>query len=317
MASLYDQSFNKEAWLKLGVVVIAVGVFALLVYGSVEAHRRFVSVPHLLAERHQEPVGTPGRITTQITQLGAEAVDTLALDVRDKGQEAGHRRKSVELLSGIDDPRVLPVLGEALADPDLGVRLAAVAGVARSGNAGGAALLWKAIEGAEEWPRHRMIVALGLVAAGDDIERLLKRATDSHGQERLLYAWAAGQAQRRKTDVDQVGRLPPAAPPEDDVQERVMQAKVDELIAKVQAGTDLANTSLELARATAVEFGTWNYAHQISFQTIAVYGPMALRGTARMEDVPVPLRLRDRKAADEPGLQLAPTKVVPMPTATP
>ena len=316
MASLYDQSFNKEAWLKLGLVAVAAGVAALLVYGSVEAHRRFVSVPHLLAERHQEPVGTPGRITTQITGLGAEAVDTLALDVRDHGQIAGHRRKSVELLSGIEDPRVLPLLGEALGDPDLGVRLAAVAGIARSGKAEGAALLWKAIETAEDWPRHRMIVALGLVAAGADIDALLKRTEATRGQDRLLFAWAAGQAQRRKTDVDQVGRVPPAAPPEDDVQELKMQDDVDMLIAKINKGTDLAASCLELARATAVEFGTWNFAHQISYQTIAVYGPMALRGTAKMEAVPMPLQLKDRPVADEGGAALAPA-AVPAPASAP
>ncbi len=283
MASLHDQSFNREAWVRLGLVAVAVLGVGGLIFGSVVAHRRLVEVPRLLEARHSEPVGNPGRVTTQIAQLGAEAVETLTDDVRDTKRPASERRKSLEVLSGIDDARVLPLLGEALQSEDVGLRLAAVAGVARHGKPAGAELLWALLPKVDEWQRQRVIIALGLVATGDHVAKLVASAAATSGDERVLFAWAAGQAQRRSTDLDQIGRLPPAPPPQDDDDERRIQAEVDAVLASLAAGEALAENGLKLARLTAIEFGTWDQAHQISYQTIAVRGPMALRGGARIE----------------------------------
>ncbi len=295
MASLHDQSFNREAWVRMGLVAVAIVGVGGLIFGSVTAHRRMVEVPRLLEARHSEPVGNPGRVTTQIAQLGAEAVETLTDDVRDGKRPVAERRKSLEVVSGIDDPRVLPLLGEALQSDDVGLRLAAIAGVVRHGKPAGADLLWATLPKVDEWQRQRVIIALGLVAAGGDIAKLVTSATATSGDERVLFAWAAGQAQRRKTDLDQIGRLPPAPLPQDDDDERRIQAEVDAVLTSIAAGEAVAENGLKLARLTAIEFGTWDQAHQISYQTIAVRGPMSLRGGGKIE--------RDRPSGPQ-GLEL-------------
>lgn len=297
MASLRDQSFNREAWLKLGFVATGGGLLAGLIYLSVRAHHHFVEVPHLLEARHDDPVGHPGLVTTSLAKLGAEAVDTLIGDL-DGANEGTKRRKSIEILSGIRDPRVLPALEAALGDKDIGVRMAAVAGIARYGDEAGAASLWKALEGADDWFSQRVIIALGLVVGPTGIQTCLERANATTGHDRHLFAWAAGQAQRRVKDRDQIGRVPPAPMPKDADDEVRIQAEVDLILAEVDAGPVTAELALRLAQSTAVEFGTWNYGHQISYQTLAVSGPLALRGTARMDAVPVPVR---RKKAALPG----------------
>lgn len=309
MASLRDQSFNREAWLKLGFIAAGAGLLVGLVYLSVQAHHAYVEVPHLLENRHAEPVGHPGRVTTSIAQLGAEAVDTLIHDL-DGDNEGAMRRKSLEILSGIQDPRVLPALASALADEDLGVRMAAIAGIARFGDEAGAAPLWTALENAGDWISQRMIIALGLVGGEADIDRLVARANETQGHERHLFAWAAGQAQRRKTERDQIGRVPPSPAPVDTDDELRIQAEVDALIVELDAGPVTRENALRFAQRTAVEFGTWDYGHQISYQTLAVAGPLVLRGTARMDAVPVPVR---RKKAVPPAGAGSPATPAPTP----
>jgi hypothetical protein len=294
MASLRDQSFNREAWLKLGGIGALAGLLAGLVYLSVLAHERFVSTPRLLEDRHRDPVGHPGMTTASIAKLGAAAVDTLIADLG-AGVEAGKRRKSIEVLSAIDDPRVLPALRQALTDADLGVRVAAIAGMVRHGDRAAAADLWAALEGADDWLGERLIIALGLIGAEADGARCLARANAARGRERQLFAWAAGQIARRATDRDKIGRLPPAPRPETEDDERRIQAEVEELLAACAAGPVTPALALALARKTAVEFGTWDIAHQIGFQTLAISGPLALRGVARIDAV-----ARPRPAARQP-----------------
>ncbi|MEY3011843.1 MAG: hypothetical protein RIT45_578 [Pseudomonadota bacterium] len=289
MPSLRDQSFNREAWLKLGFVAAGGGLLAGLVYLSVQAHHHYVEVPHLLENRHSEPVGHPGRVTTSIAQLGGEAVGTLIDDIGSES-EGAKRRKSLEILSGIEDPRVLPALAAALSDPDLGVRMAAIAGIARHGDPKGADALWKALDSAGDWLSQRIIVAIGLVGADADVDKCVERANATRGHERHLFAWCAGQGQRRQKERDQIGRTPPAPAPVDADDEVRIQAEIDLLINELDAGPVNRDSALRFAQRTAIEFGTWDYGHQISYQTIAIAGPLVVRGAARMDAVPVPVR---------------------------
>jgi hypothetical protein len=288
MASLRDQSFNREAWLKLGFILMAGGVAALLIFFSVQAHHNYIEIPRLLSARHDEQVGFPGRVTTSIMQLGPEAVPTLITDLA-VGVDSALRRKSIEMISGISDPRVLPALIAVLYDEDVGVRMAAISGMVRLGDPGAAASLWKALETADDWFSQRVIVAIGLVGGPAEVEPCLSRANKTTGQRRHLFAWSAGQLQRRQTERDQIGRVPPAPVPEDYDHEGRIQGQVDAALAELDAADVTAERALAFAQLTAVEYGTWNQGHQISYQTIAVNGPRVLRGIGKIDGVPKPV----------------------------
>ena len=114
MPALSDRSFNPKAWGKLGLYAIGLIILAVLVWASSIFYEKMVENPRLLEKRFHDPVGRVGMTSTRIAHLGAEAVPTLVGDMS-RGS-AAERSKSLELLSGIDDPRVVPTLAQALRD---------------------------------------------------------------------------------------------------------------------------------------------------------------------------------------------------------
>lgn len=309
MAALRDRTFNKGAWARLGLVGLGLIAVVIVIYISVGVHRHYVEVPRLLAQRYVDPLGHPGRATTQIANLGGKAVDTLLADLA-PGKNAQNRSKSLEILSAIDDPRVVPALVAALKDPDLGLRLAGLAGLARTQRSDLTKHLWPHTSAKNGFFRHRAIVALGLVSGADEVPKLLKAAKETSGRDQLLLVWAAGYALRRAKLKDRGSARVRPMDLKDAAHERAVQQEVNELRAKLQRdGIDEAGAE-RLAELVTVDFGTWNLNHQISYQTIMVSGPMALRGLAR---IPAPKKV-DPKAktakkkgdapAAMPGLKL-------------
>ena len=282
MPSLRDTTHNALNWRRLGGAGLILGGLGLLVWLSVLAHQVFISTPRLLEMRHDDPVGHTGLATTQVTGLGSDAVPTLLDDIKtNKSQRT--RSKSLELLSGIDDPRVVPTLAAALVDPNMGIRLAGLAGLARTGDPKAAAHLWPMMKEPEDMLRHRAIVALGLVADEADARRLLQETAKSGGYDKLLLAWAAGFALRRLELTERFAIVKPSPPYDTPEEVAQLQSAVTEVHAAIRAGEELEANARKLSELTTVSFSTWNYAHQIGFQTVAVRGPRAVRGLARIE----------------------------------
>jgi len=259
-----------------------IGGLGVLVWLSVQAHHHFIAKPRLLDMRHVDPVGRTGIATTQVTGLGGEAVPTLMDDLK-SNNSARTRSKSLELLSGIDDPRVVPALAAALGDPNLGIRLAALSGLARTGNPLAVPHLWPLLEHGEDMFRHRAIVALGLVVDADGASKLLAEIGKSTGHDQLLMAWSAGFALRRLELTERFAMVSPGPPYDSPSEAAELQSKVDEVHAAIRAGTELEANARKLSELTTVSFTTWDYAHQIGFQTLAVRGPQGVRGLARMD----------------------------------
>lgn len=288
MPSLRDRSFDKHAWQRLAIVVLVLACIGGGIYLSTVVHRDWVTRPKLMKDRHKEATGTPGMVTTQITQLGSAAVPVLLGDI-DKTHTISERTKSLEMLSAIDDPRVLPALIAALSDSNLAVRMAAMAGLARSANPGGFEPLWKLNNDDSDLVRQRAYVALGLVAAPEHVDRLIAAGDNLSGADKLLLYWAAGQAQRREA-ASKKGELarPVSAPlPKDEAEADRLAADITEIKRKVAVGEgDKRDVAKELARLTSVSYTTWNFAHQIALQTIAVHGPNSIRTLGRIDRDP-------------------------------
>ncbi len=282
MPSLRDRSHHAVNWRRMGGVgAILVGL-GLLVWLSVLAHHHFISMPRLLDMRHDDPVGRTGMATTQVTGLGGDAVPTLVDDLK-PGTSSRNRSKSLELLSGIDDVRVVPALAASLKDDDLGVRLAALAGLARTGDIRAAAHLWPLVAHQDAMLRQRAIVGLGLVVKAEGAKKLLAAVGKSSGQDQILLAWAAGFALRRLELTERFAMVPPGPEYDTLAEAAELQAKVNEVHAAIRAGTELAENARKLSELTTVSFTTWDYAHQIGYQTLAVRGPSVVRGLARMD----------------------------------
>ena len=290
MPSLRDRTFDRQAWIRLAMVLCVLGMIGGGVYLSTVAHHEFVQKPRMLKSRHTEPVGTPGMATTQITKMGTEAVPVLLNDVK-PDKPLMERQKSLELLSAIDDPRVLPELLKAMNEKDIGMRLAAMAGMGRRGKADALPHLWKLKDEESDLLRHRVYVTMGLVAATADVPKLLDEADRSGGTDRYLLYWAAGHVQRREDAAakSEYARPIPAPIPEDAAGEKKLRDEISDIkkriVAKDGKREELAK---ELARLTSVDFTTWDYAKQIAHQTIAISGPGAIRGLARIDRDPKP-----------------------------
>ncbi len=278
MPALSDRSFNPKAWGKLGLYAIGLGVVATLVWASSIFFEKFVENPRLLEKRFNDPVGRVGMTSTRIAHLGSAAVPTLVGDM-ERGS-AAERSKSLELLSGIDDPRVVPTLAAALKDGDAGVRLTALAGLGRTGKTEAAAVLWTLTQSDDDMLRLRAIIALGLCGNESDLAKLIKAAQATDGQERSLFAWSAGRLQRRlaslKANADKpeiAGYVPPAPEYTSDEQIHARQVDIDVLLADIEAGKDILQNGVKLNELTDVGFATWNQGHQIAVQVLAVRGP--------------------------------------------
>ena len=139
--------------------------------------------------------------------------------------------------------------------------------------------------------RHRAIVALGLVADDDNARRLLEETTKTGGYDKLLLAWAAGYALRRLELTERFAMVQPSPPYDTPEEVAQLHSAVTEVHAAIRAGKELEANARKLSELTTVNFSTWNYAHQIGFQALAVRGPTAVRGLARIERVikPQPL----------------------------
>lgn len=284
MPALSDRSFNPQAWRKLALVAVGLGVLVALVVLSRQAYEAYVETPRLLDRRFDDPPGRVGMASTMVSDLKERAVPTLIADLESK--DAQRRSKAVELLSSIDDPRVVPTLAKVLKDPDLGVRMAALGGLARTGKAEAAAVLWPLTETQDDFLRMRAYVAIGVVGTPADADRLLtKELPQLQGQERYVAAWAAGRILRRIELNDPKRYVPAAKNPETDEESRAMQAQVDAALAEIDAGRDLAVNAKKLDELTDLGFSTWDVSHQVSAQILAVTGPMALRRAGGAQDL--------------------------------
>ena len=128
--------------------------------------------------------------------------------------------------------------------------------------------------------RLRAIVALGLCGGDADVAKLVAAAQAITGQERALFAWAAGRLQRRlaslKLNADKpeiAGYVAPAPDYTSDEQIHARQVDVDVLLADIEAGKDILQNGVKLNELTDVGFATWNQGHQIAIQVLAVRGP--------------------------------------------
>jgi HEAT repeat protein len=276
MPALSDRSFNPQAWRKLALVAVGLGVLVALILASRWAFEAYVETPRLLDRRFDDPPGRVGMASTMVADLKERAVPTLIADLA--SEQPQRRSKAVELLSSIDDPRVVPTLAKVLKDPDLGVRMAALGGLARTGKAEAAAVLWPLTESHDDFLRMRAYVALGVVGMPADADRLLtKELPQFQGQERYVVAWAAGRILRRIELNDPKRYVAAAKSPETDEDSQRIQAQVDAALAEIDAGRDLALNAKRLDELTDLGFSTWDVAHQVGAQVLAVTGPMSLR----------------------------------------
>lgn len=290
MASLRDRTFDRQAWVRVAMVFGVFGVIGGLIYGSTVAHHELIQKPRMMKTRHSEPVGTPGMATTQITRMGSEAVPILLEDMG-ASKPLFERQKSLEMLSAIDDPRVLPVLMGALNERDIGMRLSAIAGLGRRGKPDAFDGVWKHRDDENDLIRHRIYVLMGLIAAESHVPTLLDEADKLTGKDRNLLYWAAGYVLRR-IDSDKRGDFarPVRGPePEDHAGEQKLIADIIEIkrkiVAKEGKREDLAK---ELSRLTSTDFTTWNFGKRIAHQTIAISGPGAIVGMAKIDYGPKP-----------------------------
>ena len=234
MASLRDRTFDRESWIRLAMVLGVLAAIGGGIYASTVAHHEFVQKPRMMKSRHTEPVGTPGMATTQITKVGTEVVPVLLQDMQ-PDKPLMERQKSLEMLSAIDDPRVLPILLKALGEKNIGMRLAALAGLARRGKPDSFDALWKLREEESDLLRHRCYVVLGLVAQESQIPTMLDAADKLDGTDRHLLYWAAGYTQRRQ-DAAKQGRFarPIKAPePENVAGEKKLRDEIKKIKARI------------------------------------------------------------------------------------
>lgn len=274
MPALSDQTFNPTAWTRLSLVALGLSALAGLIWGSSIFYDHYVEAPRQLGRRFDDGVGRVGSSTTRIAKLGAKAVPVLLGDL--DAAEPRQRSKALELLSAIEDPRVLPALALGVKDPDIGVRLAGVSGLARTGNPEAAVTLWLLADGADDFVRPRAIVALGVIGAQADADRLLLEAVKTDGGERYLLAWSAGRILRRLERMKDKGFLPAAPVPVGDADAQRIQMEVDLIKVSIDAGQDLPVHARRLNEMTDLGFATWDLSHQIAAQVLAVHGPLSV-----------------------------------------
>jgi hypothetical protein len=300
--ALADRSFNPKAWARLGLVALGLAAVALVVWATTFWHEDAVEVPRLLEKRFEDPPGRVGNTTTRISKLGAKAVPTLVGDL--KSTTVSERAKALELLSTIDDPRVVPALASALQDADTGVRLTAMAGLARTGKREAAKALWTLVENPSDLIRLRALVALGLTGGPDDAAKLLADLAKVTGHERYVQAWAAGRIHRRA--VAQNGYLPAAPDGMDDAAEQRIQGEVDTVLQALDKLEDPLGNAKKLSQLTDVAFATWDQGHQLAVQTLAVLGPLAVRRSTGESAVAAP-------PPTQRALDLKPERLAPVP----
>lgn len=303
MPALSDRSFNPGAWRKLFLVAVGLAGVAGLVWLSSWVHQTYVEAPRLLAKRFEDPLGRVGTTSVLVSELGPAAVPTLLQDLRSKSP--AERSKAAELLSTIDDPAVAPALGKALQDGDVGVRLAALGGLARTGKTESAQHIWPMAESPEDLLRLRALVALGVVGSQADADRLLdKEFPRVQGQERYVVAWAGGRILQRLERNDPKGYVPAAPTPVSDADAERIQAEVNAVLAALDAGKDVRANAKRLDVLTDIGFGTWDVPHQVAAQVLAVNGPIALRhvgGSLEMAPpTPAASRLQLQRPIAEP-----------------
>ncbi|HAN32544.1 MAG TPA: hypothetical protein DCQ06_13190 [Myxococcales bacterium] len=302
MPSLRDRTFNSGAWARLAMVAGGLGIIGGLIYVSVHLHERHVRLPHLLSQRHSEPVGYPGMATSQLAHYGGEAVDTLLADL-DPKFTVEQRSKSIEILSAIDDPRVIPALVAALKDSNLTIRIAALAGIARTKRPELTQHLWPLTEIKDAFLRQRAIIAIGLISTEPQHPKLRELAKEVAGAERLLYAWALGYSILRAKLTDPATQRVRPLTIRDDAHASDVQAEVDSLH-ELFATKGVSNEAAErYAQLITVDFGTWNLAHQMSYQTVVMGGPTRTG------------RVRYIEKVQESGLE--PNNAKPLPTQRP
>jgi hypothetical protein len=282
MPSLRDTTFSAIAWKRLAVVAGGLATLGLIVWLSVDFHRNKVELPRLMKMRHIDPLGHAGLVTAQITGLGELAVPTLLEDLSPE-RPASARSKSIELLSGIDDPRVIPTLGGLLRDKSPGVRIAALSGLARTARPEAAEVLWPQLDEPSGFFRYRAIVVLGLVVDEKGVERLYAEARKVKSVDRYLLCWAAGYASARHELTEKFASVKVASAYDRGSEARALQTQIDEIHGALDRLEDLPVNCRRLSALTNVGFQTWDFAHQIGYQVLAAQGPISLRGLGAID----------------------------------
>jgi hypothetical protein len=314
MPSLRDRTYDATARKKFAIVLLFFVTLGVAFFLATQVHRDQVEVPRYIRERHSEPLGTVGMVSSQMRRYPDEAVPVLSADITGdhRVSDATKRAKSVELLGTLDHPEVIPLLGKATDDESLTVRLAAIAALARQGKPAATGPLWDVIDKAAAVERQRAIVALGLTAGDEDIARLLKRIPQANGEEQVLFGWAAGHARRRvqMQAADKDGRLAPRPTPEEPDELRKLHSRILAARARIAAGDDVEEAAQELSELTSVRFDTWDFGHQIAHQVLAVRGPRAIRALGVLPPVD---DVEGEDGAANPDVQRAVNKGVDLP----
>ncbi len=304
MPALSDQTFGPKAYARMAVVALALLAVLASLVAIYFLYQKSVEDPRMLRGRFDDPPGQAGMSTVRVAAMGERAVPTL---IGDLDSHSGERRsKAMEMLGGIDDPRVIPALAGQMARGELSGQLAAMAALARTGKPEAAAHIWPLTENRNEIVRYRAWIAIGLCGGDQDQKRLIELGKTLGDTDLYVVAWAVGHLQRRTESIaaGHKGYVRPAPDPGDEADIARVQAGVDEALQQIDKGADLVAAGKQLAELTDCDFQRSDIGHQIALQLIAIGGPRQFRG-AGQQDAPIgPSR--------KPAVQLrAPVQAVP------
>ena len=277
MPALSDQSFNPKAYARMTLVAVVLLLLLGVLVMVYRAYQDHVEDPRMLRGRFDDPPGQTGLSSVRVRAMGERAVPTLLDDL--KSNSAERRSKAMELLGSIDDPRVVPALGELVASSDVSSQLSGIAALARTGKPEAAARIWPLTQSKDDIVRVRAIVGLGLCAPFADLAKLAEQTKAAGDTDKYVWAWALGRVQRQQERVQagKIGRLPAAPAPVDEADSARIQAEVDATLRLIDREPDPTAAAKKLAELTDVDYGAGDFAHAVSLQVLALGGPRQIR----------------------------------------
>lgn len=297
MPALSDQSVSPKAYGKMTLVALALLGLLGLVVALYFVYQSQVEDPRLLRSRFDDPPGQAGLTTVRIRAMGERAVPTLLEDLNSSNAE--RRSKAMELLGSIDDPRVIPALGELVARQDISSQLAGVSALARTGKPEAAARVWPLAQSNDDIVRVRALIALGLCAGQADLPKVLAATKAAGDTDKYVWAWTLGHLQRRLEigAGNPLARVPEAPSPVDDADSARIQSEVNETLRRIDTEADPSAAAKRLAELTDLNFSRGDFAHAVSLQVLALAGPRQIRSANLPEGKPLPvapaLKLQD------------------------